>query len=101
MWSQEEEVELVENTEDFHLDGSELLGQLELYCETAPKIVCFPQFFLNFILFFCWDTLCKGFVFFSFPGSKSHKISERKLAGTQVLANPVFKVSLFLSKISI
>lgn len=41
---------VVEKTQNFHLDSSELLGQLELCCETAPKLSASPQFF-NFILF--------------------------------------------------
>lgn len=45
MWDQEEEVDVVEKKQNFRLDGSELLGQLELCCETAPKIVYFPPIF--------------------------------------------------------
>lgn len=44
---------VVEKIQNFHLDSSELLGQLELCCETAPKLSASPQFFLNFILLLC------------------------------------------------
>lgn len=50
----------------------------------------------SFVLFLSWDALCKGF-----PNSSSCRIDDRKLAGRQVLANRAFKVSLFLSKISV
>lgn len=50
----------------------------------------------SFVLFLSWDALCKGF-----PNSNSCRIDDRKLAGRQVLANCAFKVSLFLSKISV
>lgn len=63
-----------------------------------PKLSLFPQFFVSFVLFLCQDTLCKVLVVFSFPDHKSHQICNRKLAGRQVLANPAFKASLFLSK---
>lgn len=46
MWSQEEEMDVVEKTQNFHFHfNSELLSQLELYYETAPKIVYFPPIF--------------------------------------------------------
>lgn len=45
MWNQEEEMDVVEKIQNFYLDSSELLDQLELYCETAPTIVCFPPVF--------------------------------------------------------
>jgi len=67
----------------------------------CSKLSFFPEFFVSFVLFLCRDTLCKGLGFFSLPDNKSHKICDKKLAGRQGLANPTFKVSLFLSKISV
>lgn len=71
------------------------------HVKLSLKLPLFPQFFVSSVLFLCWDTLCEGLVFFSFLDNKSHKICDRKLAGRRVLANPAFKVSLFLSKISV